>query len=136
LFTWLCQICRNVIADAFRAKDRPRGVVVPFEESDEIRTALESISALPVYDPEQSAMDEQLQRAVQLVLDYLPRRYGDVLEWKYMQGLSVKEIAGRLQIAPKAAESMLNRARVAFRDGFAAISSADFLGSNVGFSHE
>jgi RNA polymerase sigma-70 factor (ECF subfamily) len=136
LFTWLCQICRNVIADAFRAKDRPRGVVVPFEESDEIRAALESISALPIYDPEQSAMDEQLQRAVQLVLDYLPRRYGDVLEWKYMQGLSVKEIAGRLQIAPKAAESMLNRARVAFRDGFAAISSADFLGSKVGFSHE
>jgi RNA polymerase sigma-70 factor (ECF subfamily) len=64
---------------------------------------------------------------VQVVLDYLPRRYGDVLEWKYIQGLSVKEIAARLDVAPKAAESMLNRARIAFRDGFASIASADSL---------
>lgn len=127
LFTWLCTICRNMIADAFRAKGRARGGVVPFEDSDEIRAALESISALPAGDPQLAMMNEQLQRVVQVVLDYLPRRYGDVLEWKYMQGLSVKEIAVRLEIGPKAAESMLNRARSAFRDGFSAVASADVL---------
>jgi len=131
LFTWLCQICRNAIADMFRAKDRPRGVVVPFEDSDEIRAALESISALPGGDPQQSMMNEQVRRVVQVVLDYLPRRYGDVLEWKYMQGLSVKEIAARLEIAPKAAESVLNRARTAFREGFATIASADVLDNKL-----
>jgi RNA polymerase sigma-70 factor (ECF subfamily) len=132
LFTWLCQICRNAIADTFRAKGAAKGIVVPFEDTEEIRAALESISALPGDDPEESMMNEQLKHIVQVVLDYLPRRYGDVLEWKYMQGLSVKEIAARLEIAPKAAESMLNRARIAFRDGFSSVASADFLEGNLG----
>ena len=55
---------------------------------------------------------------MQLTLDHLPGRYGDVLEWKYMQGLSVAEIAGRLGIGYKAAESLLTRARAEFRQAF------------------
>ena len=43
--------------------------------------------------------------------------YGDALEWKYVQGLSVKEIAARLNLGAKAAESLMTRARQAFRDG-------------------
>ena len=35
-------------------------------------------------------------RLVQLTLDALPGRYGDVLEWKYIHGLAVVEIAARL----------------------------------------
>jgi DNA-directed RNA polymerase specialized sigma24 family protein len=35
-------------------------------------------------------------------------------------GLSVEEIAERLGLGPKAAESLLSRARQAFREGFAA----------------
>lgn len=132
LFTWLCRICRNAIADSFRAKDRPRGQAVPFEDSEEIRAALESLSAMPVDDPAQSLMNEQLGRAVQAVLDYLPNRYGDILEWKYMQGLTVKEIAARLRIKPKAAESMLNRARNAFREGFASIAHTDWVAAGLG----
>jgi RNA polymerase sigma-70 factor (ECF subfamily) len=46
----------------------------------------------------------------------LPQRYGDVLEWKYIDGLEVAEIARRLEVGPKAAESVLGRARAAFRD--------------------
>ena len=48
-------------------------------------------------------------------MDVLPTRYGDVLEWKYIDGLPVQEIARRLAIGPKAAESLLTRAREAFR---------------------
>jgi RNA polymerase sigma-70 factor (ECF subfamily) len=132
LFTWLCQICRNAIVDMFRAKGTPRGETVPFEESEEVRAALESLSSMAMDDPQQSLMNDQVRRIVQVVLDYLPRRYGDVLEWKYMQGLSVKEIAARLGVAPKAAESMLNRARNAFRDGFAAVGHSDALDSRIG----
>ena len=56
-----------------------------------------------------------------MTLDCLPERYGDALEWKYIQELSVHEIATRLKVTPKAAESLLSRAREAFRDAFAAI---------------
>ena len=55
------------------------------------------------------------------VLDHLPVRYGNALQWKYIQGLSVREIASLLGASPKAAESVLTRARQAFRDGFAAV---------------
>lgn len=126
LFTWLCTICRNAIADSFRAKDRPRGPTVPFEDNAEIRAALESL-AVPLEDPHQAMINEQIRRLIQAILDHLPSRYADVLEWKYIQGLSVKEISERLQVAPKAAESLLGRARAAFRDGFAAIGSVGDL---------
>jgi DNA-directed RNA polymerase specialized sigma24 family protein len=56
-----------------------------------------------------------------VALDHLSPHYGEegqALEWKYLDGLSVKEIAARLRLAPKAAESLLTRARRAFRDGF------------------
>jgi RNA polymerase sigma-70 factor (ECF subfamily) len=132
LFTWLCQICRNVIVDAFRANNWVPTSAVPFEDTDEIRAALESISALPADDPQDLFLNDQIKRLVQVVLDYLPRRYSDVLEWKYIQGLSVKEIATRLGVAPKAAESTLNRARSAFRDGFATVANADLLENGLG----
>jgi RNA polymerase sigma-70 factor (ECF subfamily) len=56
-----------------------------------------------------------------VTLDCLPPWYGDALEWKYIHGLSVKEIAERLNLGSKAAESLLTRARKAFREGFAAL---------------
>ena len=61
----------------------------------------------------------ELSRLVQATLDHLPGRYGDVLEWKYIQELSVAEIADRLGLGYKATESLLTRARQSFRDGFA-----------------
>lgn len=132
LFTWLCTICRNAIADLFRGKERARAETVPFDDTDEVRAALESLSAMAMNDPQQSLLNEQIKSIVRVVLDYLPRRYGDILEWKYMQGQSVKEIAARLGIAPKAAESLLNRARGAFREGFNAVGHSDALDTQLG----
>lgn len=132
LFTWLCQICRNMIADTFRAKDQIKGEVVPFEDNDEIRAALESLSALPANDPQQNLVGDQIYRLVHAVLDHLPGRYGTVLELKYIQGLSVKEIAVAMEIGPKAVESLLARARVAFKDGFAAVGNEELLEGLVG----
>ena len=62
------------------------------------------------------AWQAQLHRIIEATLDALPGRYGEVLEWKYIDELSVQEIAERLKLGPKAAESMLTRARESFRD--------------------
>jgi RNA polymerase sigma-70 factor (ECF subfamily) len=132
LFTWLCRICRNTIVDSFRAAGRTHRETVPFEENEEVRLALESISAMATEDPAVGTANEQLKRLVRVVLDYLPRRYGQVLEWKYIEELSVKDIATRLGVAPKAAESMLTRARNAFREGIAALGLANSLPENLG----
>jgi RNA polymerase sigma-70 factor (ECF subfamily) len=51
-----------------------------------------------------------------VALDRLPPRYGDALEWKYVEGYSAQEIATRLDIGLEAANSLLARAKRAFRE--------------------
>jgi RNA polymerase sigma-70 factor, ECF subfamily len=122
LFTWLCTICRREIG-AWQ-KRTSRRVIVSIEDDDaSLHAALDSIGAAA------DAPDARLARAdtgrtVQLALDHLPPRYSRALEWKYLEELSVDDIAGRLQCTPKAAESLLTRARAAFRDAFAAVQAA------------
>jgi RNA polymerase sigma-70 factor, ECF subfamily len=119
LFTWLCTFCRHEIS----AYHTQRGVQETqlIEDAPEIRAALESIGAATADAPDQRLLRRELARLVQITLDSLPPRYGDALEWKYIQGLTVSDIAARLGVGPKAAESLLTRARQAFRDGFAAV---------------
>lgn len=136
LFTWLCQICRNAITDCYRSSGIARSVVIPFDDSDEVRVALEAISAIETNDPHELAISDQVQTLVRAVLDYLPTRYGQVLEWKYMQGMSVKEIASQLKVGQKAAESTLNRARLAFREGVSTLGNVEAIRTSLGLSHE
>ena len=132
LFTWLCQICRRQIADHVRSQRRHSAKVVLIEDSAEVRAALESIEAPESDDPFRGADRAELRQLVHAVLDRLPRRYGEALEWKYVEGRSVEEIGQRLGIGQTAAQSLLARARVAFREGLEAVfgaSASDVLAS-------
>jgi RNA polymerase sigma-70 factor (ECF subfamily) len=120
LFTWLCTFCRYEIAAFLRQKGKRAPEVELIEDSPHARAALESLGALSNGTIARFERDE-LARMVWAVLDHLPVRYGNALQWKYIQGFSVREIASRLGASPKAAESILTRARQAFRDGFAAV---------------
>lgn len=124
LLTWLCRICRNEIATYYRRTQRQPLAVELAEDSQEIRSALELLSASETASPEIRLRQKEVARWVRVTLDRLPARYGRALEWKYVHGLSVKEIGARLELSPKAAESLLTRSRIAFREGFQAISSA------------
>ena len=121
LFTWLCTICRREIAAHHARRGRRSESVGLIEDSPDVRAALDSLAAILGQDPESQLRREEVARLVQVTLDVLPRAYGDALEWKYVDGLSVKEIAARLNLGAKAAESLLTRARQAFRDGFATV---------------
>jgi RNA polymerase sigma factor (sigma-70 family) len=77
--------------------------------------------------PDTELSRDQLLNLIQATLDLLPSHYGDVLELQYVDELSVKEIAVRLEIGPKAAESLLTRARNAFREAIAAVNDAGDL---------
>ena len=112
LLTWLTTICRREIATHYEKQSRVPPMIDLSEDLPEIRAALESMGA------ESEQQRKEVSRLVQVVLDRLPSRYGDALEWKYIDGLSVAEIATRLGIAAKAAESVLTRARNAFREAF------------------
>jgi RNA polymerase sigma-70 factor, ECF subfamily len=124
LFTWLCQICRSLLAERYERVRREAARMVAVEDDAGVRAALESLEA-PDDDPELAVRRVELSRLVQTVLDRLPTRYGDALEWKYVEGLSVEAIATRLHVGTLAAQSLLQRARAAFRDGFRELYGAD-----------
>jgi RNA polymerase sigma-70 factor (ECF subfamily) len=112
LMTWLCSCCLNEIAVHYRKKMRPVREV-DLEVVEETSAAELGIAAPEL--PDSAALRNETRRLVHAALDELPPHYGQVLELKYLQDLPVNEIAARLELGPKAAESLLTRARVAFR---------------------
>jgi hypothetical protein len=58
-------------------------------------------------------------------MDDLPEPYRLVLEWKYVDRLSVQEIAVRMTLTEKAVESILFRARREFREGLGVLHRDD-----------
>lgn len=124
LFTWVCQICRREIADHVRAAKRQAGRVVLIEDSPGMREAFEQIAAPAAEGPMQMLGASETRRLIQSVLDRLPARYGDVLEWKYVDGASVEQIGERLGIGFTAAQSLLARARTAFREALETVFGA------------
>jgi RNA polymerase sigma-70 factor (ECF subfamily) len=115
LFTWVCQICRREIADHVRSAKRHAGRVMLVEDSPEMHAVFESIAAPAAEGPMQIHSAAETRQLIQSVLDRLPARYGDVLEWKYVDGETVEQIGERLGIGFTAAQSLLARARTAFR---------------------
>ena len=121
LFTWLCAICRNEISDWLAKQGRDRQCIVLIEDHPEIQAAVDSFHAPPSVCPEQNLHRAELVRLIQVALDRLPPKYGDVLEWKYVEGYSVREIAGRLEIGNEATQSLLARAKRAFSDVYGSL---------------
>jgi RNA polymerase sigma-70 factor (ECF subfamily) len=132
LFTWLCTFCRHEVSAYFRKNRMTYDAVSLVEEVPAIRAALESIGA-EFTTPDQIFDRDELARLARVALDQLAPRYARALEWKYLESLPVNEIARRLDVSPKAAESVLTRARDAFRDLFTTLTS-DPISPNPGLA--
>jgi RNA polymerase sigma-70 factor, ECF subfamily len=131
LFTWICQICRHEVVDRIRAERRFRHVVL-IDDQPELRSAIESVAAPEEYDLVRNHGRAEVGRLVRAVLDRLPASYGDALEWKYIEGHSVETIGERLGIGTTAAQSLLARARAAFREALEGVfgsEATDIAGS-------
>jgi RNA polymerase sigma-70 factor, ECF subfamily len=106
LFTWLCACCRNEIAAHFRrAGRRPREV----ELVDDV--------------PQEQTEGSDTAELVHAALDRIPPAYARAMEWRYLDGLEVADVAQRLALTYKAAESLLSRARSAFREAYDELST-------------
>lgn len=118
LFSWLCTFCRYEMSKQRKARDRAQGDQPLAEDDPEVRAALCSLLAMSGNDPEIAVHRREIRRLVQVAMDHLPALYADTLELKYVRALSVNEISGVIGKSPKATESILTRARVAFKDCF------------------
>jgi RNA polymerase sigma-70 factor, ECF subfamily len=115
--TWLCSCCRNEMLMHFRRRRTAPAEV----ELGEVELEAE-LEAAPGFGREGNAEATLLRReeidSVHLALDLLPEHYARALEWKYVERLPVAEIASRMGVQTKAAESLLTRARQAFRTSY------------------
>jgi len=121
LFTWLCAICRNEISDWLAKQGRRQEHIVLTEDFPEVQAAVDSFQAPAQEGPERQYRRAETLRLIQVALDRLPAKYGDVLEWKYVEGWSINEIAEKLNIGTEATQSLLARAKRAFADVYSAM---------------
>lgn len=120
LTTWLCSCCRNEMLMHFR---RLRTSPPHVELGEELRVAV-GFTTSRASDAEAALLGRERVDQVHMALDQLPDSYARVLEWMYIERIPVKEIASRLGVQTKAAESLLTRARAAFRSSYATLHDA------------
>lgn len=113
---WLRSVIRHKAADHHRRLSR-------------FRRAADGLSRISD-DCDSRQPEEQLERSetrgqVLQALDRLKDTHRTVIEWKYAEGMSVREIASRLGVTEKATEANLYRARREFRRQFQSLQPSD-----------
>ena len=106
-------ITQNI--DMLHQRAGSRTVIELHGSTDELDSVADSWSDRVSEKPDAVCEGQQKVRLIHETLDRLPAKYGDVLEWKYVEGLPVSEIADRLGLDHSAAQSLLYRARMAFQ---------------------
>ena len=124
LFTWLCAICRNEVSDWLSKQGRYRQHIVLTEDFPDVQAAVDSYQSPFEENPEANFQRLERLRLIQVAMDKLPAKYGDVLEWKYVEGHSIREISARLNIGQEATQSLIARAKRAFADVYTTLTDA------------
>jgi RNA polymerase sigma-70 factor (ECF subfamily) len=110
VLTWLISIARHEVADFYR-KRYVRQVV-------EKTTPLFENMVSEVLSPEFVLEKKKIEKKFFSSYRKLSRQYQDILSYRYELSMSVKEIAERMDLSFKATESLLFRARLAFREEY------------------
>jgi RNA polymerase sigma-70 factor (ECF subfamily) len=128
LFTWLTEICRHELADVHRKAARR-----PVHDSlDELNSASRHAQLrVPAQHEPIAQIDTEMRgTAVVRALQALPERYALALEAKYRDGFSVDEVARLLGLTSTAAQSLLARARDAFRERWSSDNIDEIVGDD------
>ncbi len=117
IFPWLTGLARNEIR---RALSRERSVADLERFWAKMDDQLLSLYAMLESEPfgRDLLVRDETREMVNATMAQLPPHYGQALETRYVLGKSVREVAGVLGTSVKAAESLLTRARQAFRATF------------------
>lgn len=119
LYSWLCGVAWNKAADFRRREYRLSQV-----EQRTIKDMMETNGIDPSPTPDGALMRQANKERVEETLMTLPEHYRQVLVLKYAEGLPVQDIAQIMRRTFKSTESLLTRARSAFRQSYtAAVSS-------------
>jgi RNA polymerase sigma-70 factor, ECF subfamily len=113
--TWLFHIARNVARNSIRGKRRrPVVSLTQFSFGDHDEAVEKQFSANRQEAPVRRIEREEVRRVVREAMAGLARRQRTALELQF-QDWSYSEIAAELDMTPKAAKSLLYRARMQLR---------------------
>lgn len=115
LTTWLCAIALREIGRNYREGARREARTTLMEADALEQLAAQAEADMREHEPEGSARLEEVRALVHLTLAGLPARQARALELKYALGCSSQEIAEELGMSDVAVQSLLARARRAFR---------------------
>ncbi len=115
LLTWLIQILRHETSRFLAKEKRYQNLNQRWQDNETLQLVVDSHAAPSTDNPDQMHAREQLSILIRDVLDQLPPNYARALELKYIREMGSKDIATELQISDEAAQSLLARARRAFR---------------------
>jgi RNA polymerase sigma-70 factor (ECF subfamily) len=121
IFGWLTGMARNEIRRVLARERRSADLAGFWQKMDAQLLSLYAMLESEPFGDELLARRET-REMVNATMAQLPLPYGRALEAKYVAGQSVREIASGLGTTVKAAESLLGRARAAFRAIFLAMS--------------
>jgi RNA polymerase sigma-70 factor (ECF subfamily) len=113
--TWLLSIARHEVADFYRKRYVRQAVEKTSPLFEEMILATET----PEFVMEKSRLRKRFVAAYKS----LSREHQDVLSFRFELGMSVKEIAFKMELSFKATESLLYRARRAFTAAYAHLGS-------------
>lgn len=106
LFTFICSIANHKVIDFYRRK-KLKAVV--FSRIPDVEPLISTI-----FGPEESLDEELLKQKIKQTFENIAPKYRRILKLKYIYGFTVTEIARKLSMSFKSAESQLFRARRAF----------------------
>jgi RNA polymerase sigma-70 factor (ECF subfamily) len=128
VFPWLTGLARNEIRRTLaRERHSPHWRAIWTKVDNNLLSELARIDGGPF--SEAALEREETGRLVRAALDQLPPHYRETLEAKYLDSRSVRDIAADRAVSEKTVESLLTRARQAFRAVFLAL--ADGLGGGM-----
>lgn len=102
--SWLCGIAANVVRNYLRSRRRRGGRQEP------LNGELARIDS--------TVVERERAERMAVALDGLPERYESALRMKYVDRRTVAEIAAEWSETEKGVESLLGRARAAFREAY------------------
>ncbi len=111
LYTWLCSISYHEIVDFYR-KRKLKTII--FSRLPWLKKIVDQ-----ALGPQLVLEEKQAKTRIYQTFKNLSEGYSQILRLKYIDGLSVKEIAQKLKTTVKAVESKLSRARLAFQEKYA-----------------
>lgn len=122
IFGWLTGLARNEIR---RLSAERRGLSLDALWARMDGVLLEIYASLETRPLDDEVLQrEETQQMVNATMSQLPPRYRQALEAKYLEGLSVRDIAAAFASTEKAIESLLSRARAAFKTTFGALAES------------